>query len=200
MRILAIADVEVAELRDAFAPELFADIDLILSCGDLSPEYLTRVREIINAPLYYILGNHDLRYRQSPPVGCTYIGFSACRHEHLKLLGLSGSRWYNGGIYQYHETEMRFIIWKLYLALWKQRGTDIIITHAPPRHIHDAEDRCHRGFRCFHTLLNRYQPAYFLHGHIHAQFGNRQERKTCIGNTAIINCCGSYVFEINTDQ
>lgn len=200
MRALAIADVEVTELRDGFSSDLFGDIDCIFSCGDLQPEYLTRVREIVNAPLYYILGNHDLRYRQSPPVGCTYIGFSTARHNDLKLLGLSGSRWYNGGIYQYHETEMRLIIWKLYLALWKQRGVDIVLTHASPRHIHDAEDRCHRGFRCFHSLLNRYQPSFLLHGHIHAQFRNDRERMTRQGTTTIINCCGYYVFDINTAQ
>ena len=32
---------------------------------------------------------------------------------------------------------------------------DIIITHAPPRHIHDAEDQCHRGFESFQHLIDR---------------------------------------------
>jgi Icc-related predicted phosphoesterase len=198
MKILAVSDVEVAQLRDDFSPELFAGVDLIFSCGDLAPEYLTLIREKVDAPLYYILGNHDLRYRQSPPIGCTDIGFTTARHDNLKLLGLSGSRWYNGGANQYHESEMRMIIWKLYFALWRQQGVDIVITHAPPRRIHDAEDRCHRGFKFFHNLINRFQPSYFLHGHIHAAFTNEHERITMVNTTKVINCCGFYVFETDT--
>jgi Icc-related predicted phosphoesterase len=198
MRILAISDVEVAQLRHDFAQDLFRGVDIIFSCGDLAPEYLTLVRERVDAPLYYILGNHDLRYRKSPPVGCTNISFTTTRHDNLKLLGLSGSRWYNGGANQYHETEMRMIIWKLYFALWRQQGVDIVITHAPPRCIHDAEDRCHRGFKFFHNLINRFQPAYLLHGHIHAAFVHEHERITMVNTTKVINCCGSYVFEIDT--
>jgi Icc-related predicted phosphoesterase len=198
MKILAISDTEVRELRDEFNPALFSEVDLILSCGDLQPEYLTLVREKVNAPLYYILGNHDVRYQQSPPVGCTDISFAIIREGGLKLLGLSGSRWYNGGMNQYHETEMRMFIWKLYFALWRKQGVDIVISHAPPRHVHDAEDRCHRGFKFFHNLINRFQPAYFLHGHIHAHFDKNQERVSLINNTRVINCCGSYVFESET--
>ncbi len=195
MKILAIADVEVAELAHDFDRQRFADIDLIFSCGDLPPEYLTLVRERVNAPLYYVRGNHDLRYRKSPPVGCTSLEFRTARHDNIKLLGLSGSRWYNGGKNQYHETEMRMIIWKLYFALWRQQGVDIVITHAPPRHVHDAEDRCHRGFRFFHNLINRFQPRYFLHGHIHARFASDSERVTLVGETRVINCCEYYVFQ-----
>jgi Icc-related predicted phosphoesterase len=195
MKILAVSDVEVAKLRDDFSPELFAGVDLIFSCGDLAPEYLTLIREKVDAPLYYILGNHDLRYGQSPPVGCTDISFTTACHEGIKLLGLSGSRWYNGGPNQYHETEMRMIIWKLYFALWRQQGVDFVVAHAPPRHIHDAEDRCHRGFKFFHNLINRFQPLYFLHGHIHAAFDDDRERITMAGTTQVINCCGMYVFE-----
>lgn len=198
MKILAVSDVEVAELHDDFDPARFSGIDLIFSCGDLAPEYLTMLREKIDAPLYYILGNHDLRYQQSPPVGCTDISFTTARHDDLKLLGLSGSRWYNGGPNQYHESEMRMIIWKLYFALWRQQGVDIVLTHAPPRHIHDAEDRCHRGFKFFNNLINRFQPGFFLHGHIHAAFADDSKRITMAGSTRVINCCGYYVFETDT--
>ncbi len=195
MKILAISDIEVRELQDQFDPDLFQGVDLIFSCGDLPPEYLTRIRARLEAPLYYILGNHDLRYGQSPPVGCTNLSFTTAREGELKLLGLSGSRWYNGGKNQYHETEMRMLIWKLYFAVWRQQGVDIVLAHAPPRHVHDAEDRCHRGFKFFHNLINRFQPPYFLHGHIHAHFNTDQSRITRIDDTRVINCCGYYVFQ-----
>jgi Icc-related predicted phosphoesterase len=195
VRILAIADIEVAELKSNPPAALFGKIDLILSCGDLAPEYLTLVREQINAPLYYVLGNHDLRYPQSPPVGCTDLSFATTRINGLNLLGLSGSRWYNGGTNQYHETEMRLRLLKLSIGQWL-RPADIIFAHSPMRHVHDAEDRCHRGFRCYHTLINRCKPRYFLHGHIHANFRDDTERITQVNTTQIINCCGYYVFEM----
>jgi Icc-related predicted phosphoesterase len=195
VRILAISDIEVRELRDNFAPNKFGKIDLVLSCGDLPPEYLTHIRERINAPLYYILGNHDLRYRQSPPVGCMDLSFTTTRIGNLNLLGLSGSRWYNGGKHQYHEPQMRLQLLKLYFTLWRT-PVDVVVAHSPLRHVHDAEDRCHRGFRSFHKLINRFKPKYFLHGHIHADFQNDTERITRINETQIINCCGFYVFDI----
>ncbi len=197
MKILAISDFEIDTLKERFNPDRYSGIDLIFACGDLQPEYLTLVRQRINAPLYYVLGNHDLRYNQSPPSGCTDLGLQTAREQSLKLLGLPGCRWYNGGVNQYHETEMRLLLWKLYFAVWRQKGVDIVISHAPLRHVNDGEDRCHRGFKCFHNLLNRFQPAYFLHGHIHAHFDNEQDRITRSGNTKIINCCGAYVFEDN---
>jgi Icc-related predicted phosphoesterase len=197
MKILAIADVETEELKQSSMPARFSAVDLILACGDLQPEYLTLVRQRMNAPLYYVHGNHDLRHRQSPPDGCTDLGLQTVREQSIKLVGLPGSRWYNGGIHQYHATEMRMLVWKLYFAVWRQQGVDIVISHAPLRHINDCEDRCHRGFKCFHNLLNRFHPSYFLHGHIHAHFADDRDRITRLNTTKIINCCGAYVFEDN---
>jgi len=195
VKILTISDVEVQELKEDVLRRKFRNIDLILSCGDLAPEYLTFVREKVDAPLYYVRGNHDLRYRQSPPVGCMDTGFTITRINGLNLLGIPGSRWYNGGQNQYHETQMRLRLLRLYPALWRCPA-DIIFAHSPLRHLHDAEDRCHRGFRCFHNLIRRVKPCFFLHGHIHASFRDDTERISTISTTSVINCCGYYVFEV----
>ena len=196
IKILAISDFAVALLTGSARDRQFSDIDLILACGDLQPEYLARVRAVVDAPLYYILGNHDLRHQQSPPMGCVDISLRTHREQGVKLLGIPGSRWYNGGCNQFHENEMRRMLFKLTFAVWKQLGVDIIISHAPPRHVGDAEDRCHRGFKSFHSLINRFCPAFFLHGHIHRQFSSDEGRITWKKNTQIINCCGYYVFTL----
>lgn len=80
--------------------------------------------------------------------------------------------------------------------IWRHRGLDIVITHAPPRHIHDAEDRCHRGFKSFRRLIERHAPRYFIHGHIHADFADPSDRITNLGGTQIINTYGYHVLEI----
>ena len=63
---------------------------------------------------------------------------------------------------------LRRKILRLKPQLWWKGGVDIIITHAPPRHVHDGPDRCHWGFNSFNWLIQKYSPKYFIHGHIHA--------------------------------
>ena len=81
----------------------------------------------------------------------------------------------------------------------KKKGLDIIITHAPPRHIHDGEDQCHRGFECFLNLIERYAPRYFIHGHMHFNYTENAQRITVVNKTKVINSYGHYLFEINVD-
>lgn len=197
MRILCVADtVTQALLEPEGEGPPIDDIDLVIACGDLPPEYLTSLRNRYNVPLYYVLGNHDLRYQSSPPVGCGHIDRRIINFSGLRLAGFSGSRWYNGGMNQYSEKEMSSFLKKMRFALWRSKGIDIVVTHAPPRFIHDAEDLCHRGFRIFRWFIDKYKPRYFLHGHIHAHFEADSERITSINSTSVINCYGYYVLEV----
>ena len=63
MKILAVADrVTDILLVPVLGSAALADIDLIVSCGDLPPEFLARLKARYDVPLFYVLGNHDLRY------------------------------------------------------------------------------------------------------------------------------------------
>ncbi|WP_028583797.1 metallophosphoesterase family protein [Desulfogranum mediterraneum] len=197
MKILAIADTEVRELIDGtIDPGVVRGVELVLSCGDLPPEYLSAVGKRLGVPVFYILGNHDIRYAVAAPEGCLHIHRQLVSFHGVRLLGLGGSRWYNGGISQYREQQMRSYIRRLWLTLWLRRGVDIVLTHAPPRWCGDAEDPCHRGFRCFRSLIARHRPGYLLHGHIHTLFSSPEERVSWLGTTQIVNCYGYYVFQI----
>ena len=66
-------------------------------------------------------------------------------------------------------------------------GLDILVTHAPLHGYGDLSDLPHRGFTVFHELLDRYQPAYMLHGHIHLNYGSIP-REHQYNSTRIINC------------
>lgn len=200
MKVLCVSDVVVPELRDRSKRDRLGPVDLVISCGDLPPEYLRLLLSTFNVPLLYVMGNHDIRYSQSPPLGCMDINVRLVRHGPLKILGLSGSRWYNGGPNQYTEVQMRHLIWRLHPKLWWHGGVNMVVAHAPPRYIHDAEDLCHRGFKSYRRLIQRYTPLYFLHGHIHAEFGDQTERMTKVGDTTVINCFGHYVMEIDDNQ
>ena len=197
MKILSVSDYVVPELYNQFDSEKFSNIDLILSCGDLPPEYLSFLLSALNVPLYYVRGNHDIRYDSKPPLGCANLHGKFASFKGLELFGLEGSRWYNGGPSQYTEKEMKKKIFTLMPSLWWHRNFNIIITHAPPRYIHDEEDPCHRGFKSYNKLIERYQPDYFIHGHIHKKFTDASERVTLAGRTKVINTFGYNILEID---
>ena len=197
MKILTISDIVVPELSDRIDTRLFEGVDLILSCGDLPPEYLASIREQLDAPLYYVRGNHDIRYKSSPPMGCLNIHQRRITFRGLRFMGLEGSRWYNGGPIQYREYQMRQMIWRMMPGLWFGGGVDIVISHAPPRRIHDAEDRCHRGFKSYVKLIDRFQPRYFIHGHIHAHFTDPSQWVSVVGATQVINTFAYHLLEVD---
>jgi len=196
MKVLTVSDTVVHALYEEFTPELVRGVELILACGDLPPEYLSFLRDRVDAPLYYVQGNHDIRYLASPPVGCIDADRRLLRVGDYRLLGLSGSRWYNGGSNQYHESEMKNILRSLWLQLRLAGGVDIVISHAPPRHVGDRNDPCHKGFSCYRRLITKYRPRWFIHGHIHARFTGKNERITRLHSTFVLNTCGYVIFEL----
>lgn len=196
LRILMVSDFIDPLLKEKISRKDLPDIDLIISCGDLAPEYLSFLRDRLDCPLYYVKGNHDIRYSGSNPVGCQNIHRKIVRFKSLNILGLEGSIWYNGGINQFTDKEMRKMISSMWFSIWRRGGLDMVITHAPPRHIHDAEDRCHIGFESFVNLIKKYKPAYFVHGHIHREFQHPSERVTLFQSTKVINTCGYHILEV----
>jgi len=197
LKILTVSDTVSGDVFDS--PETlkkYEDIDLIISCGDLPPEFLSTLRHRFDVPLMYVLGNHDLRYSASSPLGCRNIDRQIVSFNDFTFVGFSGSRWYNGGKNQYTEKQMARFIGGMRFSLWRSGGPDIVVTHAPPRHIHDGEDPCHKGFRSFSRFIEKYKPSYFIHGHIHRNFEDDAERVTIVNTTRVINSYGFYVFEI----
>ena len=65
MKILAIADEESKYLWDYFEKSKLEGIDLIISCGDLDPRYLSFLATFTSAPVLYVHGNHDDKYERS---------------------------------------------------------------------------------------------------------------------------------------
>ncbi len=197
MKILAVSDFVDKSLKQMVTDKTIELPDLIISCGDLPPEYLEFLRDRLDRPLYYVKGNHDLRYSPTNPLGCENIHTKVKKFQSLNILGLEGSIWYSGGVNQYTDKEMSRIILSKWFSIWRKGGIDMVVSHAPPRHIHDAEDRCHIGFESFVNLINKRKPKYFLHGHIHKEFENFEARATKVNETKVINVCGYAIFEVN---
>ncbi len=200
MKILSVSDAVEPFLYDRFDPSRFGGFDLILACGDLPPEYLSFLVTQFNVPLYYVKGNHDIRSNGYDPDGCMDLDNKLIVHQGLRIMGLEGCHWYNGKAHQYTERQMRKKIRNLWYPFWRHKGVDIVITHAPPRHINDGEDQCHRGFESFRRLIHKYHPQYFIHGHMHFNYIADPQRITVIDQTKVVNTYGHFLFEIKDGQ
>ena len=196
MKILLIADEESKIYWDFFKKEQFEGIDLIISCGDLKPEYLSFLATMTAVPVLYVRGNHDDKYEKYPPEGCICIEDQIYNFNGIRILGLGGSYLYKPGINQYTEGQMTRRVNKMFLKIKRNRGFDILVTHSPAKGLHDGEDMCHRGFQIFNRLIEKYHPKYFVHGHVHMNYGRQFPREDYIGDTCVVNAFERYVIEI----
>jgi Icc-related predicted phosphoesterase len=192
---MLLADVESNYIWDYFQPEKFRDIDIMISCGDVKAEYLSFLVTMIKAPLFYVPGNHNDKYRTLPPEGCIDIDGKIITYKGIRIMGLGGSRRYNMGHYQYTENQMGKRIFKMKPKLWRSKGIDILVTHSPAFGIGDGDDLCHTGFKAFYKVLDKYLPKYFVHGHQHLSYGYNIDRITKYKETTIINGYDYYIFE-----
>ena len=154
MKILAVADIESEYLYDYYSPGKLDGFDLIIGCGDLSEEYLEFLVTMADCPLVYVHGNHDDKFKRVPE-GCICVDNKIVEVNGLKIMGLGGSYRYRNGKYMFTEKQMKRKILRLTPSLLKHRGFDILVTHAPARHLNDFESRSHRGFECFNGLIHR---------------------------------------------
>ncbi len=195
MKILAIADEESAYLWDYFEKSKLEGIDLIISCGDLDPRYLSFLATFTSAPILYVHGNHDEKYQQIPPDGCICIDDKIYVHEGVRILGLGGSMRYRPGEFQYTEWQMKNRVRKLWFQLFRHGGFDILVTHAPAYQLNDGMDLPHQGFQVFRTLLDKYKPKYFLHGHVHMSYGRRHKWYDMYQETQVVNAFERCIIE-----
>ena len=196
MRILAISDEPSSQLWGSRCRDLLADVDLILSAGDLPSSYLSFLTCFSSAPIVYVHGNHVDHYAQKPPEGCLCADGKILQVRGVRILGLGGSPLYSGGEWQFSERQMVRRIRRLRWRIARAGGVDIVLTHAPIREVGDQEDPAHRGFEAFRPLLEKWKPRYLVHGHVHKSYGADFRRVRNYADTTVINACGRYWLEI----
>ena len=196
MKILILSDVESKYLWDYFEKEKLEGIDLILSCGDLKPQYLSFLASFTKAPVLYVRGNHDDCYEIDPPDGCICIEDSIYNFNGLRIMGLGGSIKYNNGKNQYTQNQMKKRVKRMCFKLMRNHGFDILLTHAPAAGFHEGDDRAHKGFDIFSELIDRYHPKFFIHGHVHKDYSRNFVRQDQIGDTTVINGYERFTLEI----
>lgn len=196
MKILVVSDCESRYLWDYFTPDKLDGVDLILSCGDVKPQYLSFLATFAHCPVLYVHGNHDDRYRQDPPLGCICVDGQLYEYQGVRILGLGGSMRYKPGEHQYTERQMAMRALRLAPKIMRKKGFDILLTHAPGRDMVACNDLAHMGFQTFNRLLDKYRPALFLHGHTHLNYGHNIPRESSYGDTRVVNGYERYLLEL----
>jgi Icc-related predicted phosphoesterase len=201
VKILCISDTEVSQLENAAnLRRHYSDIDVIVSCGDMSVAYLDFISTLLGKPLMYVRGNHDEEYDRNPPGGIN-LHENMTSFKGLTFVGLEGCVRYNKGKIQYTQSEMRHKVVRMAPQLRWQRwrkghGVDVFVAHSPPRGIHDIEDDFpHHGFDGFVKFLDWYRPRYMLHGHVHT-WDRRRDTETQYKDTMVMNINPYTVLEI----
>jgi Icc-related predicted phosphoesterase len=214
VKILALSDEVVESLYRPEVKDRFGDVDVILACGDLPYFYLEFMLTMLGKPLYYVHGNHDKprqylsdgriidRAEGCEPIEDRVAQVSAAKGQ-LLVAGLGGSIRYNPGPHQYTQAEMAARALRLTPALLANRVRhgrylDVLITHAPPRHIHETGDRAHVGFEAFCRLMDQFHPRFLLHGHAHV-YRNDAVTATRYKETQVLNVYPYRVIEFEKD-
>ena len=210
-KILAVSDVELGLIYSPQISNRFADVDLVISCGDLPYYYLEYIISTLNVPLYYVRGNHACKIeagiggdRTAPWGGVDLHQRCKIDSSGLILCGIEGCLQYNNGPYQYTQFQMwvkvvRLIPRLLFNKLVYGRYLDIFITHAPSWKINDQEDLPHRGIKAFRWFIKAFKPALHLHGHIHIYRQTSQE-ETKYHSCRVINAFGFRELVVNVPK
>jgi Icc-related predicted phosphoesterase len=212
MKILAISDQVVDTLYNQSIVDRFGDVDLVISCGDLPYSYLEYIVTVLNKPMYYVHGNHDLtlEYTESGaqrmiPAGVESLNTrTAIGPQGLLLAGLEGSIRYDPrSAFQFTQAEMNrkalSVSWGLIKNRWRYgRYVDVLVTHSPPFGVGDGPDHAHVGFKAFNTLIARFKPKLLLHGHQHTYTGLRPG--TLVGSTNVFNVFPYRLIEWETSD
>lgn len=209
MKILAVSDQVVQTLYTPSASTRFREADLVIGCGDLPYPYLEYLVTTLNIPLVYVPGNHDPLYSEWLASARAEGGLNIDRRletvKGLRVAGLGGSvRYRPDGTNQYSQAQMYKRLLPLLLPLaWDRlrgRRLDILVTHSPPRGIHDDDDPAHVGLSALNSLVHWFRPRYLLHGHTVFYKQNLIDPVTWMDGTMVVNVYPYRIFEAALDE
>ena len=168
IRILAVSDETDPSLDSTATRERLGDLDMIIGCGDLEPDYLGFVTDAFHAPLRYIRGNHDVGsawgHTERKLLPAPMPDAEVIEEAGIRLIGFSGSPVYNDRGMQVSASGMWLKAWSAWIRA-RKLGPVLVVSHAPPRGVNDDQDLAHRGFTSFRWLADHLHPPLWLHGH-----------------------------------
>jgi hypothetical protein len=190
IRLLAISDETDPALEQPRNREALAPVDAVVGAGDLDPDYLAMLGDAFNAPLAYVLGNHDRpladAYRHLPDP----IDANPSQPFPLPLVGLS---WAHPGAHRVDRAAWLQLP-KVGLRRLVGRPPLLVVSHVPPQGAGDGPDRYHHGEPAYRWLLDRLRPPLWLHGH--TTLATVADWRETYGPTTLVNVTGSVLVEV----
>lgn len=197
IRLLAVSDQIDRALEDERSRRAVGPIDLIVGCGDLDCDHLSFLADGFNAPLVYVLGNHDSDARWEACRAYCPDAIRSTSVHHEAGLSIAGLTWPGQRGPQARRSERGAWNQALRLAVRRFGRPEpvIVLSHVPPRGAGDMPGgEYHRGFRGYSWLMRRLRPPLWLHGH--TPLAAATEWHIQRGSTTIVNATGAVVIEI----
>lgn len=174
-------------------PEI-PDCDLLLLCGDYSPNTQTEVfwlgktfapwlRELSERmKIIGVAGNHDFTFEEQPydivPLAWTYLQDSGTEFGGLKFWGSPWQPRFYDWAFNADEDRLE-MIWELI-----PQDTDVLLLHGPPHGYGDFSPygQVHTGSPSLLRRIEQVKPKLVVAGHIHSGYG-----RYMIGDTIFVN-------------
>jgi Icc-related predicted phosphoesterase len=128
------------------------------------------------------------------PHGATNADGQVVEAAGLTIAGLGGCVRYNDGPHQYTQQQYQRMARRLLRRTRKSGPVDVLLTHAPPLGLGDGDDKPHEGIAALHAVLERLEPTWHLHGHIHPYGQTMPDRQ--FGPTTIRNVVPWKVLDV----
>lgn len=200
IRFLVASDKPELALRHAANRDDMGQLDGVIGCGDLEPEWLMFLADAFNTPLVYVRGNHDRGggWKAQPLLVPAWLGAGTI--ERLAGIPIVGLEW--PGVDAPGNRRRPWLAWRqtiritrrlIWARLW--RRPLIVISHVPPAGVGDCPtDAYHVGFPAYRWLLDRLAPPIWLHGHTTlASVSHLVEQS---GPTVVANATGALLVEL----
>ena len=184
VNVLVVADEVAPNLQEHTLRDLAPD--LVLAAGDLPWDYLEWIASSVDAPMVFVPGNHDPAIRSAKrgrngdldragmpceaprPHGVVNADQQVVEAAGLRIAGLGGCVKYRPGPHQYTQRQYAAARPADSSAGRGRSGpVDVLLTHAPPLGLGDGDDGPHVGIEALHGVIERLEPTWHLHGHIH---------------------------------
>lgn len=164
-------------------------IDAIVTLGDLAIQDIRDLEAISDVPKFGVYGNHDSG-TYMPELGITNLHLKTAQLNDITIGGFEGSVRYKNDPYapMYTQEEASELIKQL-------PAVDLLISHAPPRGIHDEPEPAHQGYDALRWYIEQHHPAFLLHGHTYPS-----DSVETLGETQIVYIYEDQVIELDFDS
>jgi Icc-related predicted phosphoesterase len=188
MNALLVADYHEYKIDEKKLREVIGgkSVDLIISCGDVPYDTLRKLKErFYDAPMYAVHGNHCPSAPFPEPIVDLHL--NVVKKGTLLISGFEGTlRYKESGNYLYNDIDVEQLMGRM-------PPVDVMISHAPPRGIHDGEDFAHIGFEYFRNYIDEKKPRFWIHGHSHIK-----NAVTPINDTFVVSVYGFKFVRLET--